>query len=65
MLFCLQYLFSLLTPAVQLFHIQKSCTDFQETACLALCLLPPHFLFETIAVVHNPSVWKSTKAKEL
>lgn len=42
---------------VQLFHIQKSSTDFQETACLAVCLLPPHFLFETIAAVQHPSVW--------
>lgn len=45
MVFCLHYLFFYLTPAVL------------ETACLAVCLLPPHFLFETIAAVHHPSVW--------
>lgn len=65
MVFCLHYLFFFLTPAVQLFNIQKSSTDFQETACLAVCLLPPHFLFETIAAVHHPSVWNGTKTKQL
>lgn len=54
MVFCLHDLFFFLTPAVQLFHIQKSSTDFQQTACLAVCLLPPPFLFETIAAGHHP-----------